>query len=223
MKDRAEFKDLGAAYDRAMRGPLRAIFGPLTLRGGAPSDLHLERLLGDVRSVLEVGCGQGYLLEKALRQLKPERLVGVDLSEVMLAIAERRLQQRGETKRISAVQGEATTLPFRDARFDAVLSMGMMEHLDDDLLLRFMEEARRVLTPGGLLLAWTFSERNPIVLAYRGPALITRVLPAYGRKMLGRSAEELCRIATGAGFSDSRKARLGRFFPFYSALLASRD
>ncbi len=223
MKDRTEFRQLGADSDRAMRGPLRAVFGPLTLRGGAPSDLHLERLLGDVGSVLEVGCGQGYQLEKALRQLKPERLVGIDLSEVMLSIAQRRLKHRGETEWISAVQGEATTLPCRDARFDAVLSMGMMEHLDDEWLLRFMGEARRVLKPGGRLLAWTFTERNPIVLAYRGPALITRLLPAYGRTMLGRSSEELCRLANAAGFRNSRKARLGRFFPFYSAVLASRD
>lgn len=223
MNDRTEFKELSVAYDRAMRGPLRAVFGPVTLLGGAPSDLHLERLLGDARSVLEVGCGQGYLLEKALRQLKPARLVGVDLSEVMLAIARRRLRRRGETKWISVMQGEATSLPLRDTQFDAVLSMGMMEHLDDGLLLNFMREARRVLKPGGHLVAWTFSERHPIVVVYRGPAVITRRLPAYGRRMVGRSADELCRLATESGFRDSRKARLGRFFPFYSAVIATRE
>jgi ubiquinone/menaquinone biosynthesis C-methylase UbiE len=220
MKDRTNFKQLGADYDRAMRGPLRAVFGPTTLSGGAPPDLHLERLLGDVRSVLEVGCGQGYLLEKALRQLKPDRLVGVDLSEVMLSITQERLERRGETESISTVQGEATTLPFQDKRFDAVLSMGMMEHLDDELLVKFMAETRRVLKPEGRLLAWTLSRRSPIVLVYRTPGWISGRLPAYGRTMIGRSPEELCRLAKRAGFMDSRRARLGRFFPFYSAVLA---
>jgi len=223
MKDRSEFKKLGADYDRAMRGPLRAVFGPTTLSGGAPPDLHLERLLGNARSVLEVGCGQGYLLEKALRQLKPERLVGVDLSEVMLSIAQERLERRGETEWISTVQGEATALPFQDNRFDAVLSMGMMEHLSDELLVQFMGEARRVLKPEGRLLAWTLSRRSPIILIYRTPRLIAKRLPAYGQTMVGRTSEELCRMADAAGFRHSQRAKLGRFFPFYSAVLAVRE
>jgi ubiquinone/menaquinone biosynthesis C-methylase UbiE len=206
-----------------MRGPARVIFGPLTLWGGAPPDLNLKRLLGDVNSVLEVGCGQGYLLEKALRQLKPERVVGADLSEVMLEIARRRLTRRGKTAWISVVQGEATTLPFQEARFDAVLSMGMMEHLAEDPLLTFLGEARRVLRPGGRLLAWTFAERNPLVLLTRGPGWTTRLLPAYGRRMIGRSSDELCGLARTAGFREARRARLGLFFPGYSAVLARRD
>jgi len=98
----------------------------------------------------------------------------------------------------------------------------MMEHLGDDLLVQFMNEARRVLKPNGRFLTWTLSRRSPMVLMYRTPRWVTKRLPAYGQTMVGRTADELCRLADASGFRDSKKAKLGRFFPFYSAVLASR-
>jgi len=216
MKELKDFANLRRAYDRAMRGPAGIGFGRLTTWGlNAPPDLNLRRLLGRPARVLEVGCGQGHLLEKAHRQLRPERLVGVDLSEVMARIAWQRLTRRRKTDRIQVMQAEATALPFPDSSFDAVLSMHMMEHLDDEPLSRFMAEARRVLKPGGRLLAWTFSDNNFIIgLGQRFD---------YSRQMVGRSADRLCSLANQAGFQRAEKARLGLFYPFNSAVLAHRD
>lgn len=63
--------DVRNVYNRVMQGPLRVLFGSLALQGGGWPLLNLERVLGDATSLLEVGCGQGLLMEKALRQLKP--------------------------------------------------------------------------------------------------------------------------------------------------------
>jgi hypothetical protein len=41
--------------------------------------------------------------------------------------------------------------------------------------------------------------------------------------MIGRSSDELCGLARTAGFREARRARLGLFFPGYSAVLARRD
>ena len=197
-------------YNRVMQGPLRILFGPRALIGGGWPLLNLERLLGDATSLLEVGCGQGLLLEKALRQLKPRRAVGVDLSEVMLEIAWERLRRRGKTEAIQVAQAEATTLPFRDACFDGLLSMSMIEHLDEKALMKFMGEARRVLRPGGRLFVWSFSPRHPIVLMMR-------------QTMTGRTSDELRRLTTQAGFREVRSPRVGLPFPFSSAVLAYRE
>ena len=129
--------DVRKLYNRRMAGPLRILFGPLGLQGGGWPLLNLKRLFGEAASLLEVGCGQGLLLEKALRQLEPQRAVGVDLSEVMLQIAWERLRRRGKPE-AQVAQAEATTLPFRDACFDGLLSMSMIEHLDESALMNFI-------------------------------------------------------------------------------------
>lgn len=191
--------DVRSFYNRAMEGPLRMLFGPLGLQGGGWPLLNLERLFGDAASLLEVGCGQGLLLEKALRRLKPRRAVGVDLSDVMLEIAWERLKRRGKTETIQVAHAEATTLPFQDACFDGLLSMSMIEHLDERALMKFMGEARRVLRPGGRLFVWSFSPRSPIVLARQ--------------TMTGRSSDELRLLAIQAGFREARSPRVGLALP----------
>ena len=100
--------------------------------------------------------------------------------------------------------------------------MGMLEHLDEEPLLKFMEEARRVLRPGGRFLAWTFSKWSPIVAMTHGPGWLIRLLPTFRFRLVGRSSDELCMLATAAGFQHARKPRLGGFFPFSSAVIAYR-
>ena len=201
--------DVRNLYNRMMAGPSRLLFGRLGLQGGGWPLLNLQRLLGDATSLLEVGCGQGLLLEKALRQLKLRRAVGVDLSEVMLEIAWKRRRRRGETEAIQVAQAEATTLPFQDASFDGLLSMSMIEHLDEQALMKFMGEARRVLRPGGRLFVWSFSPRNPIVL--------------MRQTMIGRSSDQLRRLTAQAGFREVMSPRVGLPFPFKSTVLAYRE
>lgn len=210
MREPGELRNLSGAYDRAMRGPYRLVFGPiaaLTLR--ALPGVKLKRLLGQAGSVLEVGCGQGYLLEKACCEVASHLTVGMDLSGVMLQIASKRLARSAHKRHIQLLQGEATRIPFSDNTFDAVLSMGMMEHLDDNLLSQFMVEAARVLVPRGRLLASTFSPKSTFVALGRGRRWTRRFVPAYGRNMVGRTSEELCVRALEAGFASATNWRPG--------------
>lgn len=68
-------------------------------------------------------------------------VVGLDVSPGMLAQAE----ARGDAARF--VQGSAESLPFEDASFDLVTARHAPHHFRD--VARFLEEARRVLKPGG--------------------------------------------------------------------------
>jgi ubiquinone/menaquinone biosynthesis C-methylase UbiE len=91
--------------------------------------------------LLDVGCGTGSNLA-AFSELAEAS--GIDMSTEALTYC----RERGvERVALSAVE----RLPFADASFDVVTAMDMLEHTDDDLAA--LAELRRVLKPGGLLLA----------------------------------------------------------------------
>jgi SAM-dependent methyltransferase len=99
--------------------------------------------------VLEVGCGRGELAERIGRELDA-RVVALDQSERMVELT----RQRG----VEAIVGDAQDLPFRDGIFDCAVAAWMLYHVVD--LHQALRELRRVLRPGGRLVAATSSERN---------------------------------------------------------------
>ncbi len=91
--------------------------------------------------VLDLGCNNGYgsrILADACR-----RVVAVDVSEAAIADATRRFGERG----IDFRTVDGTTLPFRDAAFDSVVSFQVIEHVEE--LEPYLSEIARVLKPGG--------------------------------------------------------------------------
>lgn len=95
--------------------------------------------------VLDVGSGPGFLADEMAEEVGPEGAVhGVDPSESMLAIAQRR-----ET-RVEYATGDALALPYADETFDAAIATQVYEYVTD--MPAALAEARRVLRPGGRLL-----------------------------------------------------------------------
>ncbi len=98
-------------------------------------------------SVLEIGVGTGGLLaELALRASK---VIGVDHSPAMLEEARRRIVDRG----VSGIElrlGEMSHLPMPDSSVECVVANMVLHHAADPAAV--LAEARRVLSPGGLLL-----------------------------------------------------------------------
>ena len=101
--------------------------------------------------VLELACGTGIVTERLLRALPRDgTLLATDLAQPMLDVARRRV----EDPRVEWRTADIGALPFDAGSFDAIVcSFGLMFVPDKAAALA---EARRVLAPGGTLLATTW-------------------------------------------------------------------
>ncbi|HEY3707989.1 MAG TPA: class I SAM-dependent methyltransferase [Amycolatopsis sp.] len=135
-------------------------------------DVLADRVAG-ARRVLDLGCGDGELLE-ILAGRGAEVLAGIDLSSGELAAARRRPTLAGADLR----QGRAQELPFEDGSFDAVVShMALMLMVDVPVIAA---EVARVLAPGG-----TFA-----VAVGAGPADAAEVFLSLARPMFDAVPKE---------------------------------
>ncbi|SFJ17405.1 Methyltransferase domain-containing protein [Amycolatopsis regifaucium] len=120
----------------------------------------LERGLGDeARHVLDLGCGSGEWLVRALVTYPRLRAVGVDVSESALTRARHTAQILGVADRLDLHQADAADFTSTQL-FDLVLSVGAAHAFGG--LLATLAAAREHLAPGGRVLAGDgFWERDP--------------------------------------------------------------
>lgn len=101
--------------------------------------------------VLDVATGTGDLALALLEVARVRRVLGVDFSEGMLAVGERKLRGSGFAERVNLVASDALCLPFPDGTFDGVTSAFLLRNLAD--LRQGLAEMRRVAKPGGTVVA----------------------------------------------------------------------
>ncbi len=140
----------GPAFLRRFHAAYPAVTARAMAHGRGPDGRSSYALLRDAvagrRRVLDVGCGDGLLLE--LLAAGPGRQVaGVDLSAAELALARRRPGL--DTAPLHT--GSADQLPFREGEFDGVVSHMALMLMDGPE--RVAAEIGRVLAPGGTLAA----------------------------------------------------------------------
>ena len=172
------------------------------------------------QQMMDVATGTGDFALLACRMLRPQSLVGTDISEGMMQVARRKAREAGLDERISFRREDCEALTFADASFDAVtVAFGIrnFEHLD-----RGLREMCRVLRPGGHLVILELStpDRFPLKQLYR---IYSRLIPLMGRLVShDRSAytylpqsirafpqgEVMSESIRRAGFSDVRFRRL---------------
>lgn len=108
-----------------------------------------ETLGAAPRAVLDLGCGAGFLANDLAA--RGHRVTGLDTSAEVLAVARRHDGSRSAEYLV----GDACAVPFRDASFDAVCAMDLLEHVAEPH--RVVAEAARVLRPGGAFFFHTFN------------------------------------------------------------------
>lgn len=112
---------------------------------------------------LDYACGDGKYTMLAARY-GAALSIGLDISDVSIRNARRVSEQHGLGRVCSFIQGdcEATELPEQSV--DVVLCSGMLHHLD---LPKAYNELRRILRPGGRILAVEALAHNPLIKWYR--------------------------------------------------------
>ena len=131
------------------------------------------------RTILDVATGTGDFAILAAKMLNPSKLVGVDISEGMMAIGSRKAKQAGLDGIISFVKGDCMQLPFADGSFDAVTAAFGIRNFED--LDKGLTEMCRVLKPGGALCIIELTAPTHFPMKQLFKLYTHTILPAYGR------------------------------------------
>lgn len=121
-------------------------------RDGSVELEHIHRYLaaepfGKERRVLDIACGEGY--GSALLAQRGNQVVGVDIDAQTIERASDRYKGSNLTFR----KGDIYCIPAASAEFDVIVSFETLEHVENHD--KVIEEFKRVLRPGGMLLIST--------------------------------------------------------------------
>jgi ubiquinone/menaquinone biosynthesis C-methylase UbiE len=114
-------------------------------------------------TVLDFACGDG---DVALRAAAAgARLaIGIDISAVSVQNARRAAAERGLTDRSFFLRGDCESTGLPSDSVDIVICAGVLHHLD---VRRAFPEIRRILAPGGRVIAFEALDYNPLIKLYR--------------------------------------------------------
>jgi 3' terminal RNA ribose 2'-O-methyltransferase Hen1 len=117
-------------------------------------------------SVVDLGCGDGKLLEQLLKEPSLTNVAGIEVSQMALGKAARRLRMRSMTpeqkNRISLVHGSLTYRDQRIAGFDAGVAMEVVEHIDQPKLEAFEDAVFGAARPGTVIVTTPNVEYNAV-------------------------------------------------------------
>ena len=119
-------------------------------------ELHRDDIL------LDVACGSGALLDRYARDV--QHVAGIDLSDIQIELARRRLQDRIADGSAELIVGDAAHLPWEGGTFSAASCVGSLDFFTDPDAA--VKEIYRVLRPGGrVVLTYGIDDRNEKAVA----------------------------------------------------------
>ena len=142
-----------------------------------------RRVVGEVRRakpgrILDVATGTGDLAIAMARRIRDVQVLGVDLSEQMLAVARRKIEARGLDGRIVLDRGDAERLAVADASVDvATVAFGVRNFGDLGAGLR---DLARTIKPGGKVVILEFSRPRNRVFRALYEFYSYKILPRIG-------------------------------------------
>ena len=173
------------------------------------------------QAILDIATGTGDFAILAAEMLKPQRLIGADISEGMMEIGRHKVQEKGMQHIISFEKEDCTRLSYPEASFDAVTAaFGIRNFADLD---KGLSEMCRVLKPGGHLSIVELTTPVSFPMRQLFHLYSHTVLPVYGRLISkDQSAysyltktieafpqgERMVEILQKAGFSEASFKRL---------------
>ncbi|MBN1977531.1 MAG: class I SAM-dependent methyltransferase [Anaerolineae bacterium] len=99
--------------------------------------------------IIDVGCGFGGMDIVLARQFADSEIVGIDLSDPLLRLANRSAQAAGLGDRVRFEKADVHQIPYEDGSFDAVINTNMVHLVDNPV--QMLDEIERILVPDGCL------------------------------------------------------------------------
>ena len=171
--------------------------------------------------LLDIATGTGDFAILAARMLHPDKLIGADISEGMMAIGREKVKTAGLQQIISFEKEDCTNLSYPEATFDAVIAaFGIRNFANLD---KGLAEMCRVLKPGGHLSIVELTSPVSFPMKQLFHIYSHTVLPIYGRLISKDTSaysyltktieafpqgELMVRILKDAGFKQAEFKRL---------------
>ena len=149
-------------------------------------------------SVLDIGCGTGYMLLQLSKQVKKGKIVGVDISSQMLKQARKKIR---DVRNIQLLQAEAEKIPYPKNTFDYVVSADAFHHFPNPQ--KALAEMRRVMKKAGKIIIADISI-PPHFMFNHLFKLHTGTVKLYSRK-------DMAELAQKVGLVMVQQRRVGLF------------
>lgn len=165
------------------------------------------RFLKDIKPqrVLDIATGTADFALAALA-LKPKEIVGLDISEGMLKVGQKKIEKKGVTDVIRLVVGDSENLPFEENYFDALTVGFGVRNFED--LEKGLSEMLRVVRPEGKLIILEFSKPKKFPIKQAFGVYSKRIIPFLGKniskdeKAYAYLPESVAAFPEGKDFTD---------------------
>lgn len=173
------------------------------------------------QQLLDIATGTGDFAIMAAKMLKPQRIVGADISEGMMEIGRRKVLQMNLQDTVTFEKQDCMSLDYPDGSFDAVTAAFGIRNFPD--LDKGLREMCRVLRKGGQLSIVELTTPVSFPMKQLFSIYSHTVLPVYGRMISHDTSaysyltktieafpqgEEMMGILKKAGFSQTSFKRL---------------
>lgn len=182
----------------------------------------IRKIINDnPKDVLDIATGTADLAILLAKKHSGSKIIGVDLSENMLAVGRRKVEELSLSNRISLKQGDSLSLPFESNTFDvAMVAFGVRNYEDP---VKGMAETLRVLRPNGKFYVLEFSMPRKFPMAQLYKFYFWAILPLIGRMVSGHKraytylpesvsafpdGNNFIHLMQKAGFSDCKFKKL---------------
>jgi len=129
-------------------------------------------------TVLDIAAGTADFAIAA-GKIHPHRIIGIDISEKMLKVGEKKIQKKGLSSIIKLQRADSEKMPFANNTFDAaIVGFGVRNFENLNLGL---SETFRVLNPGGTFVVLEFSLPKRLFFRHLYFFYLTVILPLIGR------------------------------------------
>ncbi len=182
----------------------------------------IRKIINDnPNDVLDIATGTADLAILLAKKHSASKITGVDLSENMLAVGRRKVDELSLLNRITLKQGDSLSLPFESNTFDvAMVAFGVRNYEDP---VKGMAETFRVLRPNGKFYVLEFSMPRKFPMAQLYKFYFWAILPLVGRMVSGHKqaytylpesvsafpdGNNFIKLMESAGFSNCKYKKL---------------